>query len=334
MRATLVLALVLSGCAGSLHAGRFDGSAYMHAEFPYAVRPPYGEEILPADWTLDNYQRDRTGRPTALKTTAEYVTTVEFDRDGDGRTDETRRWPIYDLRYVNRHNAGSMWLRTLPVESALGETDLRVLMRNYVDSISGGGFVSARIGRGIDVGVSRHFATRILSGQRLRVHGVDAFSATIEVASIEQLQLTPNARWERAQVVILHAPFRFPLPSSQSSVPTMFPVMMLAVYSNLPEDFDSGLPAFQRLVGAIEFRDAPPGVARGVQVVGPAAPLDQPTVPPAGAPPPLDQSTVPPAGAPPPLDQSTVPPAGAPPPLDQSTVPPAGSPPTSGSISL
>jgi len=146
-------------------------------------------------------------------------------------------------------------------------------MREYVDAVSGSGLAAADVGGGIAIGVERRFATRIIDSQRISVHGLEAYSATVEVANVDQLSLSPSSRWERTRIVLIRTPFRYhPDTLAARNRRVEFPVLMLVGYSNLPEDFDRGVPAFVRFVNAIAFLDAPTGAPRGVQVVGAEGP--------------------------------------------------------------
>ncbi len=285
---TALVGLLAVGCGSAVgNIGRFDASGFRHERYRYGVQAGPDGAILSRDWRLDNFQQ--TSRRTVPKSGPAYRSDVGFDTDGDGEIDQHVELNRYDLRYRHVRNRGSIWLSTIPLSTNLSQTDLRVLMRDYVDAVSGAGFVGVNFGGTVVAGIERRFATRILDSQVITVHGLPGFAATVEVANVDQMQLSPDSRWERARVVLIRTPFEYAPPRSLTTVrDTHYPVVMLVGYTNLPEDFDAGLPDFVRFVNQIVFADAPPETPPGVQVVSsePAPPAAAPPQAPPPAPPP------------------------------------------------
>jgi hypothetical protein len=81
------------------------------------------------------------------------------------------------------------------------------------------------------------------------VAGRPAYAATIEVANIDEVHVTPRARTSRIQIVLVRAPQDELYEPTELNVPKQrFPVVVLAAYSNMPADFANGLEDFHGLL--------------------------------------------------------------------------------------
>src|SRR5262249_43712902 len=137
-----------------------------------------------------------------------------------------------------------------------------------VDNVAGAGFeaptLTAKPGTG-----EKRFAASVVERGAAKLAGAEAYAATIDVANVDQLRLTPNAREARVRLVIARAPYRF-TPSSPYDM-VSFPVLMVAEYASAPDDYDHDLPDFDDLLGRISM-----GGSKGFSVTAnessPAAP--------------------------------------------------------------
>lgn len=309
-----------TACTSTLPLGTVTARGFDHASFPYRVMSGPGGAIMPADWRLDNFHlANGAYKP---KTTAEYRSRYELDQDDDGRADDTVRASRYDLRFTNRRYSGEIWLRTIPLSASEAELELPVVLRRYVEGIAGNGFtvtqISTPTGRVAVTVEERRFAARVLDYTPVTVHGVEALVATIEVANVDQLQLDPNARGERARLVFVRAPFTLDRPRSGVEV-ARYRVLLAAGYVASPADYERGLVDFEGLVSRVVFAQAPSHVSPGVVQTGATTVLVQPPGAATSAPipgwdisaPPPDSAMMPP---PSPADQTPIEPA---PPADQ-----------------
>jgi hypothetical protein len=155
--------------------------------------------------------------------------------------------PTYDLRFEHMQTAGVIWLSSVPVSTYDGGKELRVLMQDYVDSVAGAGYEVARIGRGRMV-VSRRYAAQVVELLPGRLAGCDALGAVIDVANVDQLQMTPGSRRMRVKLVIVRAGL------THEHGTTRFPVFLVAGYANQPDFFARDLADFTSLLGRITLR--------------------------------------------------------------------------------
>jgi len=323
--ALLVVAAIttVGACASTLPLGTVTARGFDHASFPYRVMSGSGGAIMPADWRLDNFHL--TNGAYVPKTTAEYRSRYELDHDDDGRADDTVRASRYDLRFTNRRYSGEIWLRTIPLGAADAELELPVLLRRYVEGIAGSGFtvtqISGPTGHVALTVAERRFAARVLDYAPVTVQGVEALVATIEVANVDQLQLDPNARGERARLVFVRAPFTLDRPRRGVEV-SRYRVLLAAGYVASPADYERGRVDFEGLVSRVVFEQAPSHVLPGVVPTGPTTVLVQP--PGASGPAPIPGWDVP--AAPPPNSGMMPPPSPVEPaPAEQPVVGPAPS---------
>jgi hypothetical protein len=249
-----LLAAFGAGCAASDPGSSLRSAGFHHGRYPYVVSYADAKlaRFLPEDWRLDNYKpfedpsaaraAGSSSWAVALEPKEGQTLSAAIDRDDDGKVDERVEIPIFDLKFVHARTAGVIWLRTLPVSGNLREKELRILAQDYIDAVSGVGLTEAQIGPGKLLVQQRHFATRTVNIEPMTISGHEAFAATFEVANVDQLKLDPDARWERARVVLVRTPFGF---FRGFWGEPQLPVFMAIGYENLPGDFDKQLPDFE-----------------------------------------------------------------------------------------
>lgn len=229
---------------------------------PMAIDTPYldyrvafdaDRRVLPEDWRLDNYRsRDR------LKDGPSYVVHRWMDLTGDGRADDLGVQPAYDLRFVSATHGGVMWTRVIPLPPALRARELRATMSDLIERMSGTGLASVDLGD-VTVGEAQTFATREVASQPRIVDGREAWEATIEIASVAQLQLSPDARWERARILLVRVDFLTPARGGRADIHrTLLPALLMVGYANRPEDFERAVPQYESLVSRVRL-DTPEG---------------------------------------------------------------------------
>jgi len=281
----VVFAVVLGVAAcGPVTRGAFGAGGYTTG-YGYDVAYQAGtKQVLPPGWNLDNFRVDDAGTQVR-KTGRSYVTTYAFDDDEDGHTDERFKTYIYALRYEHTVHSGTIWLRNLPVARKLRTKDLRVLMQDYIDEISAATYETEQFARpGVPlVVVERRQAAAIIEQGPATIAGQPAYAATIDVANVDQLRLTPGVRARRIQLVLMRAPEDEKV--ERDGKPTIrYPVIALAGYSNMPADFSTGLDDFHGFLRLLTI-----GGHSGLTLnLAPAAPGPPPpeAPPPEAAPPP------------------------------------------------
>lgn len=248
----LLLFATISGCGSSVPPGTFDARGYVNGQYEYRVLAGQGG-VLGEHWLLDNFYM-RRNRLTP-KDADPYQTEFELDVDGDGEGDTTREQPLYDLRYKHKQRDAIIWIRTFPVSQDLREKDLRVLMHRYVDRVAGAGYEAVQIHPNRSGVVERRFAPALLDEGAATLAGADAYEATIDVANVDRHQVDEGRREVRVRLVLVRPGFSMDVRSPSTGAPASFPVLLVAGYANLPDDFESDLPDFQALLNQISIRD-------------------------------------------------------------------------------
>ncbi len=241
---TALLAALTAGCATN-QPGKFDQYGYLNTRYNYRVVKA-GNSILAGDWLLDNYYQ--SGKSLEPKQVDDYTITYELDVNGDGATDRTEKAFLYDLRFKHKTHDAYIWLRAFPISTDLRDKDLRVLVQRYFDAIAGAGYEAVKLGSSVTV-AERRFAPQLLERGSARLAGHDAYMATFDVANVDEVTVSPNARKRRVQVVVIRPPFEH----RDNRANVVFPVLMLAGYANLPEDFERDKPSFISLLGRIQI---------------------------------------------------------------------------------
>ena len=276
------VALGLAAC-GPVTRGAFGAGGYTTG-YGYDVAYQAGtQQVLPPGWNLDNFRVD-AGKQV-LKTGRPYVTTYNFDNDDDGHTDERLKTYIYALRYEHTVHSGTIWLRNIPVAAKLRTKDLRVLMQDYIDEISAATYETEQFARpGVPlVVVERRQAAAIIEQGPAMVAGRPAYAATIDIANVDQLRMTPGVRARRVQLVLTRAPEDEKI--EHDGKPTYrYPVIVLAGYSNMPEDFSTGLADFHGFLKRLTIGGRS-GLTINLLPMVPQTPPPPPPQPPVTAPP-------------------------------------------------
>lgn len=258
--------LACAPAAQSFRIATLQNGTFHHVTYDYSVVVQPTGRLMSEDWRLDNYAPSPTstglGRP---KVTDPYVSTMGLDDDGDGDYEVQVRIPTYDLLFKHRRDDGVIFLSTFPVSQHAGDRELSIMLRDFVESAALSGQITHKHGDRT-VRTSSPMASRILASRPVMVRGFPAHEVIFEVANVQQLELTPSARWERGHVVVVRAEMVFNREQSQRSlrVPgahrriestTFYPVLMVIGYSNHPDEFDSHYDDFQEFLGRIHIGD-------------------------------------------------------------------------------
>jgi hypothetical protein len=245
LRAVLgfIVVLLASTCAPKTH---FAADGYRHLVYPYGVlyEDPAANRVLGPEWLLDNFYG--TSRPKP-KRGADYEVLYSLDTNGDGEDDKEISEPAFDLRFTHARHAGIIWLRTLPISHSLRDKELRVLSRLYVDSIAGAGFEVTQLSRQVVVSRERRYAANMIDEAPAKLAGQDTHVVTVDVANVDQVSISPEKRIIRVRIVLARTPFAYRVGRNKND----FPVLMIAGYANLPEDFERSEKDFDRFLDKI-----------------------------------------------------------------------------------
>ena len=251
-----VAAVAAAGCAAH-PAGQFGTTGYQNPTYSYSVSYAEGTLVLPQGWVLDNFASSPQG--LVPRKDMGYVTTVHLDRDGDRVPDGPLRIPAYDLRFVHSAHPGVIWLRTFPYSYHLHEQTLEELARSYVPYMLAAGVEAASID---DRAPGPPQVSVTLRSQ-------DAWMVAGHPAEVLELEETPMAggALRRARVVLVRPGFMYQL-TTQRRETVLFPVLLVAGYSNTPEQFEASAPDFDAFLEQITVQ----GVAGLTKRSGTAAP--------------------------------------------------------------
>jgi hypothetical protein len=203
--------------------------------------------LMPSGWKLDNFYGSPV--PDEPKGSGDYVSTYRLDGDGNGSYESRIDRASYELRFVSLNDDAVAWLRVVPVSRGDAEMALPVLVEHYVDSLSGGRFDAVWVDKeGATVHEQRYTAA-LLDSQECELAGVACRLATIDVADVDQIKLSPEKRVRKLQVLFAKSPFVLTVRGK------IFSTYLVAGYSNLPGRFDNELADFQGLLRRVVIHD-------------------------------------------------------------------------------
>lgn len=239
-------ALLLSACGASAGStlsreGLTDGRYALHVA---SAEPGV---FVSNDWLVENLVRVAPG-PVEQKGGA-YVADYHIDVNGDGTADWFRD-DAYVLRLRHRRTAGVLWSSVVPLPTSMEQTELRVLARLLVGAASRDTVSLAVVDGAVEMS-TRRLATRILEERPVAVRGYEGYRVTFEVADVDQASLTPDASWERREVALVRPGFVVLAGRRRATLPGL----LVLGHANLPEDFETTRPDFDRFIEAFEFRE-------------------------------------------------------------------------------
>jgi hypothetical protein len=250
------LALV-AGCSGAPKP-EWTETGIRHEAFRYAIefRNPSAEQFLGDDWRVDNWYVLSTdlGRETKLKTGAEYETKESWDRNRDGIIDEKRVVNRYDLLLCNRKDDGRIWVKVWELGQEREKKDLAVILESYVSDLSGGLEVSVGMGRA-RIAEGKSYAAELTETLRARIGPYEALVATVSIADLDRIRLAPDLRYRKIRLVLARVPIdvQWTPPAAAPEKQRDGTGLLIAVYVNSPDRFDSHLADFEQLLGLIRF---------------------------------------------------------------------------------
>jgi hypothetical protein len=246
----LALGISIVTLACSSQTGTFSPAGFTQTEYNYQVHAIKKDgSLLPDVWNLDNYRYSQRYAKMLSKEGASYEATYYIDVDMDGTDDDLGKKFIYDLRFTHKKNAGVIWLRTVPMSSDLKDKELRVLALSYIEAIAATYYEVVQLGGKLYRTTSEKiYATTIIEQITGTVAKQQSYGVTFDVANIHQIQLAPESRVQRVLLLLIKTPF---LLEETKSNP--LPVLMIAGYSNLVEDFDGSLGDFKEFISRISI---------------------------------------------------------------------------------
>ena len=254
-----VLALSATACVHT--AGNFEGNRFQSTHYPYTIHyaKKTGSNALAGEgWRVDNYMKSTApGGGWVLKKGGEYWVERGYDDNDDGEVDRREKEPFYDLRLEHRERDASIWVRMVPISRSDQRKDLRVFAERYVESAAGSGMVAVHFGSEATIGVSKRYASRVLSLNECQVGDKPAQLLDFEVANVDQLQLSESSRWSRGRLAIVRTGYLTPKRyAGQSSDTGRYPVLMLVGLSAAPGDFDELSKDFDDVLARIALGNA------------------------------------------------------------------------------
>lgn len=224
---------------------------------------------MPPTWELDNCYAEPATHEPRVKPGPQYHVTYELDGDGDGSPEIKVNTELYELRFVQAQLQATLWLRAFPVSRSLQNTDLDVLLKDYVEEVSHVGYEAVRFDTRASSEPPR-YATIIAREVLGKLANLDAVDADVDVADREQLHVNQATSWRRMRLILARGPNRYEAKPGQA-----FPMMIVLAYAARPEHFAEADPDFEDILARFSI-----GAASGfVPIAWPHGPPNAPPLP-------------------------------------------------------
>lgn len=235
----------------------FPADGFHADEFPIVVRyaDAKAQTFVGPDWRTDNFVIDEAGRVRDRKDTPDYRVDVKLDLDGDGKLDEFSGWPMYQLSLVHRRTDARIWIQAMPVSERDKDRDLKVVLDDFVEGLSGTGLYRFRSGPREPVAVARTYGTRVVQQKETKVGTFDALDATIEVINLDQQKVDPTTKSAVGRVVFVRPPYVNTV-RGVTGMPNPRAFIVLGCESK-PRDFEATSADFDRFLAAVELGPDP-----------------------------------------------------------------------------
>jgi hypothetical protein len=243
--------LLVVGCAAptrTLREGKYTNTDY---GLSVAPRYPATQGPLSDDWLVDNFYRD--GREWQPKLGGEYEVTYELDLDGDGHRDVLLDAYRYELKLEHRHHDGVITLQLLPLSDEDAQKRLDVLLRRYVDGLSGGGYSLNPLSPEPEV-VEKRFAASLQSARPAQIAGLQGYGGIVGVRNVDQAVAGVAAGEDLVEIVLAYPPLAARMGDKNGRTHD-FHLLLVALYANRADEFAKGLDDFHTFLSAIEFED-------------------------------------------------------------------------------
>jgi hypothetical protein len=190
----------------------------------------------------------------SAKSSSAYVGREAVDFKGDGHW---TRLPVYffDLKLDNRKSSAVIWMQSVRLGRDDAERNLRNLMEDYAEALSGSGFY-ATVHDGLVI-KSKSYAAKIVAGTDTTLGGLPSYDAKLEVANLDQIRLDPNARAALLRVVLVRTPYIHNWADPQTP-PLEAHTLIRVGYRANPSDFEANMADFERFLTLLEFGPAKP----------------------------------------------------------------------------
>jgi hypothetical protein len=253
---TLLGMLSLSACASAPGLiAHVDQTGWIHEDHPLRIEFEEGSRILvDSNWFVDNARRHSRDDQILSKLGPAFERRISLDANGDGKHESEATIRRYEVLLRHRRTDDRLALSVYPISQQHEETDLAVLAREAVDSLSGVGGLSVHYVDGTTSTIERRMTARILDLERMTVDGFEAVGVTYEIADVDQLRLDDASRIGVSRMILVRVPWRWTRAHvGQYGGGESWPMLARVVHNARPESFERGTEAFGRFVRSIRF---------------------------------------------------------------------------------
>ena len=205
-------AFALVGCGAPLRSElRRDGLVATPMAYRVDFARSAAGRFVGADWDIVSH--DRNGSPAVL---GEHGYDLSIDLNGDGqRTLLAKGLQRYDLRLKSHVDGDMLAISTRVLDEHDGGRDLAAWIHDFAESLSGGVY-----GWFTD----RRLTSRIRAEGPRSIDGRPGYEATIDIADVDRLQLTPGHLVATLHLVAVLSPGHLEISGRRSS--SSFPLLV------------------------------------------------------------------------------------------------------------
>ena len=248
--ACLLVPFLVAACTPKPGLFRKDG--FHSARYGFTVCFLYPKHKLFLNhWFIDNFTYDATTGELAPKTGKLYMGVRLVDRDNDGNLEREKVY-LFDLKLNHRKTNGVIWIQTFELQPGDEGKELRVLLGNYVSSLSGTGLYAEGNIYSILKYKQKKYAAVIKQSAMESLAGYSAQAALIQIYNIDQFKVDPKHRGSMLKVYLMK--LKYYASGDKKNLKT---ALMLVGYHNTADQFDRYLGDFALFLKNFRFANKP-----------------------------------------------------------------------------
>jgi hypothetical protein len=299
----------LLGC--STVTGGIGKTGFEYKDYGYRVlyKNVANRYFINGGWLIDNFYASDDGG-WRLKQGRSYYGYQLREKEKVGGVEKKKVY-FFDLKLNHRRTNAVIWVQSFKMLQKHSEKELRVLLANYVESLTGSGLYAEGNVYGLLRIKQKKKAAVIKSTRRVQVQQRQALRARLRIHNLDRLKVDPKHSGKTVEILLLriwvYKQVRVETTWEMRTV--RYPAIMVIGYQSSTGNFERHLPDFETFLQQFRFKTTgkeKPSAGAPARNAGAAGPARRTQPQPSGPPPRKTNARPQPASQPRPTDPPPV----------------------------